>query len=263
MIDLAGPSKCGAAVRPGPVTGSAAAVCRPVVPASSEASATLPTPTPQSWKKCRRVWKDCMPGMITIRRPGVETTMWEHHALHVTIIPRITAIIGNGLLPCRTNPVVSACCDDGAVHIRIDGRAVAHDCPALRQYVETALQDGCRKVFVHLDQCEHFDSTFLGTLLCLRRFAEGDDPIDLQLVNTSEEAATIIRRMGAASLFKSCTADVPLGDAMWSTCKSEQGRKLLPRIQTERCTGAPATRRSRWSLGSHVPAGRRDGGAGS
>jgi anti-anti-sigma regulatory factor len=92
----------------------------------------------------------------------------------------------------------------------------------LRQYVEAALSDGYRKIFVHLDQCEHFDSTFLGTLLCLRGFAKRVDPIDLRLVNMSEAAGAVIKRMGAASLFKSSSATGPTEDAEWSTCEPEQ-----------------------------------------
>lgn len=119
-----------------------------------------------------------------------------------------------------SNPVgISVCCDEDAVHVRIDGRAVAHDCPALRRFVEASVKNGCRSVRVHLDRCEYFDSTFLGTLLCLRS-AGG---INLRLVNESDAARAILKRMGAASLFDSRSDDEDLPDnASWVSCESEQ-----------------------------------------
>jgi anti-anti-sigma regulatory factor len=113
---------------------------------------------------------------------------------------------------------ISVFCQEIAVHVRIDGRAVAHDCPALRRYVEAALNNGCRAVYVHLDRCEHFDSTFLGTLLCLRSGGE----VDLRLVNTSDAAQAIMKRMGATALFHSGSDEELPEHAHWLPCESEQ-----------------------------------------
>jgi len=121
-----------------------------------------------------------------------------------------------------SNNAVAACSRDETVHVRIDGRAVAHDCPALRRYVESAVRNGCRKVLVHLQRCEHFDSTFLGTLLCLKKFTTQNNPVDLRLVKASHEAQSILKRMGAAALFDSeddreCPEQGP-----WAICEPEQ-----------------------------------------
>lgn len=120
------------------------------------------------------------------------------------------------------NAPVAVCSRHDTVHVRIDGRAVAHDCPALRRYVESALASGCRKVFIHLRQCEHFDSTFLGTLLCLQRRAAEDDTVELRLMNPSESAEAILKRMGAASLFRLEAGDGPPEHVEWSACEPEQ-----------------------------------------
>ena len=63
---------------------------------------------------------------------------------------------------------------------RIVGRVTCHHCPAMRQFAEQAL--GATRIRVDLQACTHFDSTFLGTLLFLRRPAKDAAPRSVVLV---------------------------------------------------------------------------------
>lgn len=121
-----------------------------------------------------------------------------------------------------SNSAVAVCSRDDTVHVRVVGRAVAHDCPALRRYVEAAVRDGCRRIRVHLQQCEYFDSTFLGTLLCLQKFRAEDEPVELRLVSPSGEADAILKRMGAAALFRSGDDCECPDQGSWTACEPEQ-----------------------------------------
>jgi len=97
--------------------------------------------------------------------------------------------------------------------LRLSGHVTAEFCPALRSY---CAEDGGLSpaaVVVHLQDVEHFDSTFLGTLLCLRgRF--GEDRV--VLVSPGSECLAGLKRMGAHLLFP--IRDEPLPeDVPWIT----------------------------------------------
>lgn len=120
-----------------------------------------------------------------------------------------------------SNSALAVCSLDDTVHVRVDGRAVAHDCPALRRHVEAAVRNGCRRIRIHLQRCEYFDSTFLGTLLCLQKFRAENEPVELRLVKPSGEADDILKRMGAAALFRSGDDSECPEQSRWVPCQSE------------------------------------------
>ncbi len=106
-------------------------------------------------------------------------------------------------------------CDETIV-IRVGGRVTAEFCPALKSFCNATGQDDCQSVEVHLQDCEYFDSTFLGTLLCLRgRF--GDDGV--RLVTPSEKCLEGLKRMGAHVLFE--IRNDPLPDELEWTSLSD------------------------------------------
>lgn len=86
--------------------------------------------------------------------------------------------------------------------VRVRGRAQAHQCPAFRRFAEEALSGHARRLQVDLSECEYFDSTFLGTLLHLRKTPGQDGGSMLTLVAPSEQCLQILGRMGARSLFR-------------------------------------------------------------
>ncbi len=81
----------------------------------------------------------------------------------------------------------------------VGGQISCHQCPAVKQYVEDARRRGARKLAIDLADCNYCDSTFLGTLLQLKRAFE---PLGgLVLVRPSAEVRRILAQLAAERLF--------------------------------------------------------------
>jgi anti-anti-sigma regulatory factor len=99
--------------------------------------------------------------------------------------------------------------DGDEIGFRVVGRVSCHNSPALREFAQREIASGANRIFVQLDECTHFDSTFLGTLLFLRKPACGHaaghasgEHTSLKLVAPSPEALQVLKQMKAASLFE-------------------------------------------------------------
>jgi anti-anti-sigma regulatory factor len=90
---------------------------------------------------------------------------------------------------------------DEGLWLRIEGRAMADVCPALRAFCEAHLDERRPTLFVDLRDCEHFDSTFLGTLLCLQKLHGRPGGRSVVLVAPGEMCDQALRRMSAHLLF--------------------------------------------------------------
>jgi anti-anti-sigma regulatory factor len=90
---------------------------------------------------------------------------------------------------------------DGVVFFHISGHVTAHCCPALRSFAEQQLTAGAAQVRVALAECSYFDSTFLGTLLCLSRHPALKAPGALQLCTPSPACRQILKQMAVQQLF--------------------------------------------------------------
>lgn len=88
-----------------------------------------------------------------------------------------------------------------ALWLRIEGRATAETCPALRTFCEARLSETRSVLCVVLTACEHFDSTFLGTMLCLQKLHGAVAGQSVQFVAPAESCHAALRRMGAHQLF--------------------------------------------------------------
>lgn len=87
---------------------------------------------------------------------------------------------------------------DSTILVRIGGRVTAEFCPALKAFCSETGQVSCEELHVDLQECRYFDSTFLGTLLCLRgKFGEDN----VVIVSPSKECLEGLKRMGAHVLF--------------------------------------------------------------
>ncbi len=81
---------------------------------------------------------------------------------------------------------------------------------------------------VDLQHCAHFDSTFLGTLLHLRKRLQQSDLKSVTLVRPSTECQDLLQRMGAARLFPVHADAAPEDGADWVPLTEEQsGRASL------------------------------------
>ena len=90
---------------------------------------------------------------------------------------------------------------DEGLWLRIEGRAMADVCPALRSFCEEHLDAEHPTLFVDLCGCDFFDSTFLGTLLCLQKLYGRPGGPSVVLVAPSETCEQTLRRMSAHLLF--------------------------------------------------------------
>lgn len=91
---------------------------------------------------------------------------------------------------------------------RVSGRGTMGQSMALRSKVEECLRRGVRRVLVDLRECTYFDSTFLGTLLILKRAATQQGGVEFGLVDPSPECRRLLAQMHMECHF-------PQLDAVW------------------------------------------------
>ncbi len=118
-------------------------------------------------------------------------------------------------------------CSGNVVHVRVLGWGVSDRCPAMREFCEARLEAESH-LHVHLEECEHFDSTFLGTLLCLQKRIDRPGGERVVLVGPSQKCLEALQRMGAHRLFPIVTDDLPDADVDWKNLEGEnQGRETF------------------------------------
>jgi anti-anti-sigma factor len=82
------------------------------------------------------------------------------------------------------------------------GKVTCHHSPALHQYAEEGLVRGAKRIHVDLRDCVYCDSTFLGTLLQLKRRCDRDNPDAFRLVCPSAQFRQMLAQIGAERLFQ-------------------------------------------------------------
>ena len=90
---------------------------------------------------------------------------------------------------------------DGVCHVAVCGKATAHHSTALREFVGVALSEGAQEVLIDLSRCQYGDSTFVGTLLQIRKACQRDKSRCLRLVSPTAECEATLRTMGLHRLF--------------------------------------------------------------
>jgi anti-anti-sigma factor len=114
-------------------------------------------------------------------------------------------------------------CRDGAViHVRVEGRAAAHQCAELKRFVCEAIDEGARDLRIDLADCTYADSTFVGTLLQLRKRAAAEAEGRVTLEGPNPAMQKILTGMGVSRMF----AVQPLADESlphaWSMLEGEE-----------------------------------------
>lgn len=113
------------------------------------------------------------------------------------------------------------CYIDGVAHVRVDGRGLAPACPALWRFIQQALAEGTRAIEIELDACDYGDSTFLGTLLQIRKSTQSQPSVTLTLIAPTTEFETALRRMGVRRLFDVRPAVVSSNNRTWQPLEHE------------------------------------------
>jgi anti-anti-sigma factor len=99
--------------------------------------------------------------------------------------------------------------DDQALIFQVEGRATMAHSPAVRRLAEQSLARGVRVLRVDLRHSTYLDSTFLGTLLVLKRTVDRQGLAEFTLVCPSPECERLLEMMGLNSLFASVTMEEP------------------------------------------------------
>jgi len=113
----------------------------------------------------------------------------------------------------------------GTVRVRQDGPTVTfqvedwgrmvHGLP-MRRFAERALEGGAAVLRVDLRHCDYMDSTFLGTLLCLKRLVEQRGGGRFALVEPSPKCRQLLRQMGVDAFLPVVAAEGPEPAAGWA-----------------------------------------------
>jgi anti-anti-sigma factor len=90
---------------------------------------------------------------------------------------------------------------DQTVTLQIEGQATMQHSPSLRQFAEQCLTNGTTALCVDLRHCTHMDSTFLGTLLFLKRLVERRAAGTFALISPSPRCCELLQQMGLAKIF--------------------------------------------------------------
>ena len=87
------------------------------------------------------------------------------------------------------------------VTFQLEGQATMHHSPAIRRFAEQCLAGGMMALYVDLRHCTHMDSTFLGTLLFLKRLAERREKRTFALISPSPQCRRLLQQMGVEKVF--------------------------------------------------------------
>src|SRR5215813_159570 len=111
---------------------------------------------------------------------------------------------------------------DQTITFQVEGQATMHHSPAMRQYAEHNLTLGAIALSVDLRRCTHMDSTFLGTLLFLKRLIERRETGSFALISPSPQCRQLLRQMGLEKILAAIDAE-ELAPNDWIELKSGSG----------------------------------------
>jgi anti-anti-sigma regulatory factor len=106
-----------------------------------------------------------------------------------------------------------------ALTFQVDGWGTMAQSLPIRRYAEQAIARGLTALRLDLRRCTYMDSTFLGTLLFLKRAIERQNQGKFTLISPSPQCGELLHSMKVDDVFCTVTADEPAADAwMELTC---------------------------------------------
>jgi anti-sigma B factor antagonist len=96
--------------------------------------------------------------------------------------------------------------NDQRILFRVEGWAQMDLGVALRRTAEQWIKQGITTLLVDLQECCYMDSTFLGSLLFLKRTVEQRPGGQLALISPAQKCNTILEQMGILEVFPITTA---------------------------------------------------------
>ena len=117
---------------------------------------------------------------------------------------------------------------DQTLTFRVEGwGTMAHSLP-LRRFAEQNLAEGVSAIRVDLRHCIYMDSTFLGTLLFLKRAVDRRGQGEFALLSPSPECRRLFQQMGLDTIYPVVTAEEPAADT-WTELTG--GTEDVPALQ--------------------------------
>lgn len=109
---------------------------------------------------------------------------------------------------------------EGTVTFQVEGWGTVRHSLGLRRCAEQHLADGASALEVDLHECEYLDSTFLGTLVALRRSAQRAGACRFQLVAPSPACQKLLHQMALDRLF-TITCEAAADAGLWTEVAAE------------------------------------------
>lgn len=106
--------------------------------------------------------------------------------------------------------IVRVCEDASTVTFQVSGWGKMDMSLPIRRFAEKAIGAGARVVRFDLRECSYIDSTFLGTLLILKRAAEKSSA-EFRLLSPSEECRKLLHQLGVMEVFRCASCDESAG----------------------------------------------------
>ena len=100
--------------------------------------------------------------------------------------------------------------EEKRVTFLVEGQGTMHLSPCVRRHAEAQLAGGAASLTFDLRGCTYLDSTFLGTLVALKRSAACQVPAcDFALICPSAECRQLFKQMWFEGVFRIATAAAP------------------------------------------------------
>jgi anti-sigma B factor antagonist len=103
---------------------------------------------------------------------------------------------------------------------RVEGRATMNQSTPMRRCAERAIDAGATRICVDLRNCSYMDSTFLGTLLTLRKLIDNRCHGEMILITPSEACCRILHQMGLLDVLTMQSVEMD-PSAVWSELPAE------------------------------------------
>jgi anti-anti-sigma regulatory factor len=115
------------------------------------------------------------------------------------------------------------------VVFQVEGRGTMTQAHSFRRCADQSLAEGVTSLRIDLSHCTHMDSTFIGTLLCLKRDADRRGGCQVALISPSTSCTRLLKQMAVTDLFPLLDeaalpgegwTDLPCGPEALSTIKT-------------------------------------------
>jgi anti-anti-sigma factor len=113
--------------------------------------------------------------------------------------------------------------DGPTVTFQVEGWTTMKQSLSLRRFAEQCLAAGATTLQVDLRRCTFMDSTFVGTLLFLKRAVHRKEHGEFTLLAPSAECGKLFRQMGLEGVFPTAAAEGPAGPWTELTSEGEDG----------------------------------------